>query len=116
MEDIYIHGYIQNTFNESSPEALDQIPLGSPVCFTSDKRVEDIITQGTPQEMHTLLTLFSQEENLRNNNGYMNYIGGLDRYGNITNGNDNSQIINDNINTLQQQAYQNNMQGRSQNR
>lgn len=114
-EDIYIRGYIQSTFDEFSVDSLGEKPFGIPVCFTTNKKVEDIVAQSDSYEMKALLSLFSQEQNFRNNNGYMNYIGGLDRYGNITNGNDNSQIIKDNIEQLQQTAYQNKMQERPQN-
>lgn len=84
----YIYtAYIQNVFNETDAEILNknQIPQGIPVCFATEGRVEDIVAVNNPYKVRELLSLFSQERNFRNNNGYMNYIGNLDRYGNITN-------------------------------
>lgn len=109
-------GYLGNTSSESNAWMLDQdgIPSGVPVCFSIDKRVEDIVAENNPAEIRQLLQLLSQEDNFRNNNGYMNYIGALDRNGNVTRGVDNSPALQNRINQLKQQAYAQYVQKRSQ--
>ena len=111
----YIYkGYVENALDENDAEVLNKYakPVGIPVVFTTDKKVEDIVAQNNPYEIQQLSMLLSKEENFRNNNRYMNYIGNLDRNGNITRGEDNSKAINNEITRLQTVAYQEMMQGR----
>lgn len=102
-------GFIENVYNdEKTPEVLDKNarPKGIEVCFSIDKKVEDIVAQNNPYEIRKLSELFSKEENFRNDNGKLNYIGCLDRNGNVTKGDDNSNAISNKIMELQNEAYQ----------
>lgn len=77
-------GYIQSTFDKDEVERLGyETPYGIPVCFATDIRVEDIVNTQDIQEVYSLLTMLSAEENFRNANGMLNYIGKLDKYNRI---------------------------------
>lgn len=79
-----------------------------------DKRLEDIVQTGNSYEVRRLLEMLSQEKNFREDNGYMNYIGTLDRNGNITMGHDNSQTMWEAITDVQNEAYQTKQAGQVQ--
>lgn len=100
-------GYIQSVFDKDEYESLgDETPLGIPVCFATDMRVEDIVHKQDIQEVYSLLTMLSAEDNFRNNNGILNYIGKLDKYNRIfPDINETSKAIQDSVASLKQKFY-----------
>lgn len=100
-------GYIQSVFDKDKYESLgDETPLGIPVCFATDMRVEDIVHKQDIQEVYSLLTMLSAEDNFRNNNGILNYIGKLDKYNRIfPDINETSKAIQDSVASLKQKFY-----------
>lgn len=103
-------GYIQSTGHDYDVELIskDKSPIGMvPVCFTSDKKIDEIVAQNNQREIYSLLSLLSNKENYENNNGFLNYIGSIDINGNIFKNQDRlPQSIKDNIGILQEQFYQ----------
>lgn len=80
-------GYIQETQNETDAEILNKFakPLGKYICFETKKRIEDIIQNQNPNEIKCLLNLLSiGTESAYRDNGELNYIGAMDKYGNVT--------------------------------
>ena len=100
-------GYIQSTFEKDEAERLgNEVPYGIPVCFATDMRVEDIVHKQDIQEVYSLLTMLSAEDNFRNNNGILNYIGKLDKYNRIfPDINETSKAIQDSVASLKQKFY-----------
>lgn len=94
--------YLDDTFQEDEMPRDDL--LGIPICFATDKSIIDIVSHNNPVEVHGLLELLSQERIRREDNGYMNFIGTLDRNGKMINGVENSQAFNQEIMYLKQQA------------
>lgn len=75
--------YLNKTPNEYDVEFLsEEEPAGYPVCFTLEKRLEDIVREGKTQEINTLLSLLSNSRNFENNEQLV-YIGGINRNGKI---------------------------------
>ncbi len=75
--------YVNSTFNEYDAEMFyDGEPAGVPVCFTLDKRLEDIVKEGNIEEIRAVLTLLSSVENFQNR-GELAYIGGINRNNHI---------------------------------
>lgn len=72
-------GYIQTTGQENDVEILSRrkIPYGTPVCFASDREVQDIVSSGNMGDIRSLLKLLSNEENFKTNKEYLNYIGAI---------------------------------------
>lgn len=68
-------GYINNTPNEHDVEILshDGTPMGDPVCFTTYKKLEDIVMENKQDEIKQLLGLLSQ------GNEKLNYIGTFEK-------------------------------------
>lgn len=103
-------GYIQSTGHDYDVELIskDKSPSGMiPVCFTLDKKIDEIIKQNNQREIYSVLSLLSNKENYENNNGFLNYIGSIDIDGNIFKSQDRlPQSIRENIKNLQQQFYQ----------
>lgn len=73
--------YLENVRHEWDAEMMDSNAV--PVCFSIDKRAEDILKENNPAEKQQFFKLLSQEKIFKNNNDYMNYIGAMDRQGNI---------------------------------
>ena len=67
------------------------------------------------QEIYNVLSLFSNKEVAKNNNGYLNFIGSLDENANIKQNNQNelTSTIKQTISKLQEQFYQKTMQERN---
>lgn len=100
-------GYIQTTPHEYDVEFVGtNAGMGmSPVCFTIDKRVSDLVQENNPVEIKNFLNLLSQEENFKGKDGEMRYIGSLDRAGNISK-NENSQSLLGRIQRIQEEYSQ----------
>lgn len=109
----YIYtAYLQSTSNENSAEMLskDENPLGNPICFLSDKKMEDIINEGNSNEIMTALGMLSNEDNFKSGRN-LNYIGWMNRYGEvIKEESKTSQVIQDKIVELKQQFNQRNIE------
>lgn len=69
--------YLQHKSNRSDVENLSQ--GGLPICFATDKKIEDIVDSNDQQEINSLLSLLSQESNFKASNGQLNYIGSKDK-------------------------------------
>lgn len=83
------------------------IPVGSiPVCFTMDSRFEDVVKNQNPTEMKALLDMLSSRETFDRSYGVLNYIGCLEKSGNVNRDiYNNSPAIVSTINNLQHQFY-----------
>ena len=98
-------GYVQSTPNEHDVEYLNQNgkPMGRPVCFATDKKIEEIMQSNNPNDLINFLSMLSNEQN---DNGYLNYVGKIDMYGrndpNIAN---TSSQIQTAVNKLKNQFY-----------
>lgn len=107
-------GYIETTSNENDVEMLsrDGMPLGVPVCFATNKKIEEIMQSNNPNDLKVLLTLLSNEDNFKNDNGYLNYIGMIDQY-NKTNKDlgYTTRNIQSTVTKLQEKFYQERTQG-----
>lgn len=107
-------GYVSTTANENSAEILskDTRPEGIPICFATDRKLEEIIQSENPRDMETLLSLLSEKsQDYENNNGYLNYIGKIDRYNRIDkNLSGTSEMIQSSVTRLQQEFYQQKVQ------
>ena len=111
----YIYtGYVDTTPNKHDVEFLskDGIPSGIPVCFATDRKIEEIVQSNNPDDLKTLLSLLSEKsEDFNNNNGYLNYIGKIDRDNNtdrnITN---TTRTIQSSVQQLQQKFYEQKVQ------
>lgn len=75
--------YLSSTLHEYDEEFEEDMSI--PICFTLGKRLSDIVQQGDRQEIQTLLCLLSNNRNFEYSD-QLNYIGEMDRFGNITNG------------------------------
>lgn len=107
----YIYtGYVNTTQNEHDAERLtkDGIPSGIPVCFATDKKIEEIMQSNNPNDLRTLLSLLSEKsEDFINNNGYLNYIGKIDKDNRIDkNLGNTTRTIQSAVGQLQQEFYQ----------
>lgn len=108
-------GYVETTQNEDDVEMLskDGIPSGIPVCFATDKKIEEIMQSNNPNDLKILLLLLSQKtEDFKNNNGYLNYIGYINQYNNSTYKNlgNTTRTIQSTVEKLQQEFYQKKVQ------
>lgn len=110
----YIYtGYVESTQNEHDVEMLskDGIPLGIPVCFATDKKIEEIMQSNNQNDLVSLLSMLSNQENFMNNNGYLNYIGKIDKNNTIDkNIGNTTRTIQSNVQQLQQKFYQEKVQ------
>lgn len=111
----YIYtGYIKTVQNKDDAEMLsrNRTPSGIPVCFATDKKIEEIMQSNNPNDLRTLLSLLSEKsEDFNNNNGYLNYIGKIDRHNAIDkNIGNTTQTIQSNVQQLQQKFYQEKIQ------
>lgn len=90
----------------------NRTPSGIPVCFATDKKIEEIMQSNNPNDLRTLLSLLSEKsEDFNNNNGYLNYIGKIDRHNAIDkNIGNTTQTIQSNVQQLQQKFYQEKIQ------
>lgn len=108
----YIYtGYVESTQNEDDAEMLpkDGIPAGTPVYFATDKKIEECMQSNNPSDLRTLLSLLS--ENITNDNGYLNYIGKINRDNTIDKDIRNTTgTIQFNVQKLQQEFYQEKVQ------
>lgn len=105
-------GYVQSTPNEYEDEVLskDQIPYGVPVCFATDRKIEEIIQSINPNDVKSLLNLLSQAEQTGNMN-LLNYIGKIDRSNNIDkNIGNTSQTIIKSVKQLEDKFYNEKLQ------
>lgn len=117
----YIYtGYIRCKGNEYGEEVLTKdgmldTPLGVPVVFTTDKKIEDVALIQESQEVYNLLYLLSQEDNFKNDNGYLNYIGSLSNRNGTLDKNESNMPgdIQQKIYELKQQFYQNAITGQA---
>lgn len=107
-------GYVSTTANENSAEILskDITPEGIPICFTTDRKIEEIMQSEDPRDKVTLLSLLSEKSlDYENNNGYLNYIGKIDRYNRIDrNLAETSEIIQSTVTRVQQNFYKQRIQ------
>ena len=107
-------GYVSTTANENSAEILskDITPEGIPICFTTDRKIEEIMQSEDPRDKVTLLSLLSEKSlDYENNNGYLNYIGKIDRYNRIDrNLAETSEIIHSTVTRVQKNFYQQRIQ------
>ena len=107
-------GYVSTTANENSTEILskDITPEGIPICFTTDRKIEEIMQSEDPRDKVTLLSLLSEKSlDYENNNGYLNYIGKIDRYNRIDrNLAETSEIIQSTVTRVQQNFYKQRIQ------
>lgn len=106
----YIYtGYIESTENEYDVEMLskDGTPAGIPVCFATDRKIEEIMQSNNPRDLKILLSMLSEAEEFINDNGYLNYIGSINKY-NTTDKNieNTSRTIQSTVERLQQKFYQ----------
>lgn len=103
--------YVQNLENGIIRHSDRAIP----VCFTTQKRIEDILEEQNRQEIYNVLNLFSNKKFDKNNNGHLNFIGSLDENVNIKpNGqNELTTTIKTTISKLQEQFYQKTTQVRN---
>lgn len=77
--------YINSTPNESDVELVNgNRPFGYPVCFTLEKRLEDIVAGGNPVEIKAVLAMLSSPENFKDTNSLV-YAGKTDQYGRVIN-------------------------------
>lgn len=111
LEDSAEKNYVQNLGNGMVRHSNKAVP----VCFTTQKRIEDILAGQNRQEIYNVLSLFSNKEVAKNNNGYLNFIGSLDENANIKQNNQNelTSTIKQTISKLQEQFYQKTMQERN---
>lgn len=111
LEDSAEKNYVQNLGNGMVRHSNKAVP----VCFTTQKRIEDILAGQNRQEIYNVLSLFSNKEVAKNNNGYLNFIGSLDENANIKQSNQNelTSTIKQTISKLQEQFYQKTMQERN---
>lgn len=72
--------YISNTPNEYDVELVGETPIGAPVCFELQKRLEDIVRDGDIDEISQVLKLLSDVRNFENPE-QLTYIGEVDRNG-----------------------------------
>ena len=106
-------GYIESTEHEHDVEILsrDGVPTGIPICFATDKKIEEIIQSDNPNDLKILLLMLSQTEECINNNGYLNYIGKIDNYNRTDKNIENTtRTIQSTVEKLQQEFYQRKMQ------
>lgn len=110
----YIYtGYIETTQNQDDVEILsnDGAPSGIPVCFATDKKIEEIMQSNNQNDLKTLLLLLSENLKDSNNNGYLNYIGKIDQYNRIEkNLRNTTKTIQSTVEQLQQNFYQQKIQ------
>lgn len=106
--------YVSTTANENNAEILskDITPEGIPICFTTDRKIEEIMQSEDPRDKVTLLSLLSEKSlDYENNNGYLNYIGKIDRYNRIDrNLAETSEIIQSTVTRVQKNFYQQRIQ------
>lgn len=107
-------GYIDTTPNENDVEMFsrDEMLLGVPVCFATNKKIEEIMRSNNPNDLKGLLTLLSNEDNFKNNNGYLNYIGMINNDNKIDkNIGNRTRSIQSTVTKLQEKFYQERTQG-----
>lgn len=70
-------GYVSSTPNEHDVEFISRYenPKGTPICFATDKKIEEIIQSNNQNDLIALLRILSKSETDRGNNQYLNYIG-----------------------------------------
>ena len=77
--------YVNSTFNKYDEEGLNvNRPSGYPVCFTLEKRLEDVVAGGNPVEIKAVLAMLSSPENFKDMNSLV-YAGKTDKYGRVIN-------------------------------
>lgn len=112
----YIYtGYVESVQTEDDVEMLlkDGIPSGMPICFASDKKIEEIIQSDNPNDLKSLLALLSQSEELTDDKEYLNYIGKIDKYNTMDkNIGNTTKTIQSTVKKLQQEFYQKKVQER----
>ena len=106
---VYLYkGNIASTMNEYDVEMLRENGrgLGKDVCFTMDRKIEDIIQSNNPAEIRTLLTMLSESQ-LGENNESLEYLGHLDYYNRIDKNKENlSPALKNTIGRLQTEYSQ----------
>lgn len=114
--------YLEENSEKGHAQVLDRngefhSKASIPVCFTTQKRIEDIVEGQDRQELYNVLSLLSNKDVLKENNGYLNFIGSLDEKTNIQpKGQENlSNAIRQKIYSLQSEFYQKERQSNEQN-
>lgn len=107
----YIYtAFLKEAHSEDEREKVysnEQDPVGIPVCFTLDGRFEDIVKNQNPSEMKKVLDMLSARETFDRRYDRLNYIGNVDKNGNINRDlySNSPELINE-INNLQIQFSQ----------
>jgi len=85
LEDVLYSAFIEKKENEEETEftTLQELPKGFPVLFTLKTNLEEIINNSNEQELKTVLQLLSDLPKESINVNKMQYIGGIDKQGNI---------------------------------
>ncbi len=78
--------YLYSAYISSVPNEHDAELIGEnyPVCFTLEKRLEDIVAGGNPVEIKAVLAMLSSPENFKDMNSLV-YAGKTDKYGRAIN-------------------------------
>lgn len=105
--------YAETTEHEYDAEMYleDGTPAGIPICFATDKKIEEIIQSNDQNDLRTILSMLSESERFRNNNENLNYIGYINKY-NVTDKNiqNTTRTIQSTVSKLQQEFYQKKIQ------
>mgnify|MGYP000006588882 FL=1 len=98
-------GYINTTPNENDVEMISKNKRadGMPICFATDKKIEQIIENTNKQELQELLAFLSNAEEKTQDNGYLNYIGAIGK-------NEITSTIENAVENLQKEFYQKEIQ------
>ena len=79
-------GFLKEAYSEFEGERIyskEEDPLGIPVCFTLDGRFEDIVKKQEPRKKKNVLAMLSAKVTFDRRLDRLNYIGNVDRNGNI---------------------------------
>lgn len=77
-------GYLDCTANEHDVEILQGQPMGRYICFETKKRIEDVVNNGTYEEVMQVLSLLSlPNKSDFTDNGTLNYIGSINENGQV---------------------------------
>lgn len=84
-DDVLYSAFIEKKESEEDKEfiILQDLPKGFPVLFTLKTNIEEIISNSNEQELQTVLQLLSDLPKESINVNKMQYIGGIDKEGNI---------------------------------
>ena len=100
-------GIINNVYKKKNKKFRKSREV--PVCFITEKRIEDIMQSKNVDEQKQLVDMLSSKKARKSNSNRLNYIGGLDDEGKIIkNINNQGLLVANTVNNLKLQFYKNN--------